>query len=111
MAARPIELRVGGQTYRVLSSAGKEELEALARRVDDKLRELVPPGKSPGPNAMLLAAIAFANDLQEEQARSERLAARARDAVGAMVARVDQAIELTEQSLSKASLSKATSSR
>jgi cell division protein ZapA len=102
MPGRPIELRVGGQTYRVVSSVSKDELETLAQRVDDKLRALVPPGKALGPNALLLAAIALANDLEEERARSERLSARAREAVGQVVGRVDLAIALAEKSLAKA---------
>jgi hypothetical protein len=41
MAARPVELRVGGQSYRVVSSASAEDLERLAAMVDEKLTSLV----------------------------------------------------------------------
>src|SRR5688572_11332684 len=63
MAGRTVQLRVGGQTYRVLSSAGEEELQRLAAVVDQKLASVVPPGRPVTPQAMLLAALALAHDL------------------------------------------------
>src|SRR5687768_5480560 len=38
MGAAPVELRVGGQTYRVVASAEEAELRRLADMVDARLR-------------------------------------------------------------------------
>jgi cell division protein ZapA len=95
MASRTVQLRVGGQTYRVVSSANEEELGRLAAIVDDKLRAMVPNGRAITPQAMLLAAMALAHDLEEERARSRQLSGRARDAFGRMLERVDAALATT----------------
>jgi cell division protein ZapA len=95
MASRTVQLRVGGQTYRVVSSASEEELGRLAAIVDDKLRAMVPNGRAITPQAMLLAAMALAHDLEEERARSRQLSGRARDAFGRMLERVDAALATT----------------
>jgi len=92
MASRTVQLRVGGQTYRVVSSADEEELGRLAAIVDEKLRAMVPSGRPISPQAMLLAAMALAHDLEEERARSRQLSGRARDAFGRMLERVDAAL-------------------
>src|SRR5262245_32761534 len=92
MAGRQVSLRVGGQTYRVVTSASEEELQRLAAVVDGKLSEVVPKGRPVTPQAMLLAAISLAHDLEEERARSQDLAARARGAFGKMLERVDAAL-------------------
>jgi cell division protein ZapA len=92
MAGRTVQLRVGGQTYRVVSSASDEELRRLAAVVDEKLASVCPPGRVVTPQAMLLAAMALAHDLEQERARVERLSARARGAFGRLLERVDAAL-------------------
>src|SRR6185369_4400311 len=87
-----VQLRVGGQTYRVVTSASEDELQRLAAVVDQKLATVVPPGRQITPQAMLLAAMALAHDLEEERARSTSAAQRARGAVGRMIERVDAAL-------------------
>lgn len=93
MAGRTVQLRVGGQTYRVVSSASEEDLLRLAAVVDARLAKVVPPGRLVTPQAMLLAAIALAHDLEQEQAKSAELATKARGAIGRMLERVDAALE------------------
>jgi cell division protein ZapA (FtsZ GTPase activity inhibitor) len=63
MSGAPVELRVGGQTYRVVASAGEEELRRLATIVDARLRAVSPPGRPVSPHALLLAAMSLAHDL------------------------------------------------
>lgn len=92
MASRAVQLRVGGQSYRVVSSATEEELARLAAIVDEKLRSLVAPGRPMPPQALLLAALALAHDLEEERARVRQLSGRARDAFGRILERVDAAL-------------------
>ncbi|WP_437633601.1 cell division protein ZapA [Sorangium sp. So ce854] len=92
MARRTVQLRVGGQTYRVVTSASDEELQRLAAVVDQKLATVVPAGRSVTPQAMLLAAIALAHDLEQERTRAAAIAGRARDAFGRILQRVDTAL-------------------
>jgi cell division protein ZapA len=92
MPGRTVHLRVGGQTYRVVTSASDEELQRLAAVVDQKLADLVPPGRVVRPEAMLLAAMALAHDLEEERSRAAEQAAHTRMAFGRMLERVDAAL-------------------
>lgn len=92
MAGRTVQLRVGGQTYRVVTTASEQELQRLAAVVDDKLAAVVPPGKPITPQAMLLAAMALAHDLEEERARTRALVGRTRVTFGRILERVDQAL-------------------
>jgi cell division protein ZapA len=84
-----VQVRVGGQTYRVVTSATDEELKHLAGIVDEKIAEVVPAGRNVTPQAMLLAAIALAHDLEAERARSSAIAHKARTAYGRMIERVE----------------------
>jgi len=95
MARRTVQLRVGGQNYRVVTSATDEELQRLAAVVDQKLATLAGPGRTVTPQSMLLAAMALANDLEEERARSAQVTGRAREAFGRILARVDAALTTT----------------
>ena len=93
MPSQAVQLRVGGQSYRVVSSAGEDELRRLAAVVDEKLSEVVPPGRTVTPHALLLAALALAHDLEEERARSAAVVERARGAFGRVLERVDAALD------------------
>src|ERR1700750_1712531 len=95
MAGQAVQLRVGGENYRVVSSAGEAELRRLAALVDAKIAAVVPPGRSVTPQALLLAAMSLAHELEEERARSRAVAERARGAFGRMLERVDAALEAT----------------
>lgn len=93
MGRRTVQLRVGGQTYRVVTSASDEELQRLVAVVDEKLATVVPPGRAVTPQAMLLAAMALAHDLAEERARGTALAGRFREAFGRILERVDAVLD------------------
>jgi cell division protein ZapA len=92
MGRRTVQLRVGGQTYRVVTSASDDEIQRLASAVDEKLALVVPPGRMVNPQAMLLAAMALANDLEEERARSAALTDQYKTAFGRILQRVDAAL-------------------
>ena len=92
MQAEPVELRVGGQTYRVVASAGQEELRRLAAIVDDRLRAITPPGRQVPPQALLLAALSLAHDLEEEKSKNAKLATRSREMLGSILTRIDAAM-------------------
>jgi cell division protein ZapA len=93
MARRSVDLRIGGQSYRVVSSASEEELRRLASRVDQKVAELTPAGKSAPPQALALAAIALAHDLEVEQGRRLMLERRSRDMLRRVLVRVESALD------------------
>lgn len=92
MSAEPVELRVGGQVYRVVASAGEEELRRLAAVVDARLRQVTPAGRQISPHSLLLAALSLAHDLEEERSRTAKLAARSREMLGSILTRIDAAI-------------------
>lgn len=96
MNQAPVELRVGGQTYRVIASAGEAELKHLAGLVDARLRELTGPGRALSPQALLLAAIALAHDLEQERERSRQLEARCRETLSSVLHRIDAALEAAD---------------
>ena len=92
MGGRAVQVRVGGQTYRLVTSASEEELLRLANMVDQKLVATLGPGRAGSPQSMLLAAMALAHDLEQERARSGALAVRTRSVFERMVERIDQVL-------------------
>jgi cell division protein ZapA len=97
MSGTPVELRVGGQTYRVVASSGEEELKRLAEIVDARLRSLTSAGRQVSPHSLLLAALSLAYDLEEERARRTKLEARSREMLGSLITRIDAAISATAE--------------
>ncbi|MEN9577027.1 MAG: hypothetical protein RJA70_36 [Pseudomonadota bacterium] len=102
-AQRPVDLKIGGRNFRVVSSAAPEALQQLGSLVEIKLRELGGVQTS-HPQAFLLVALALANDLVEERAArtSEKgevdtLRRRSADSVREMLVRVDQALEHVDE--------------
>lgn len=94
MSRAPVELRVGGQTYRVVASAGEDQLKRLAGLVDERLRELAGPGRAISPQSLLLAAISLAHDLEEERARREAIEVRSKEMLRSVLQRIDAALEV-----------------
>lgn len=102
MDRAPVELRVGGHTYRVVGNAGADELQRLASIVDGKLREL--NGSSAyHPQSLLLVAMSLAHELELERSRrrdaetrSRDVEARSREMLRNLLERVDAAIEMVD---------------
>jgi cell division protein ZapA len=94
MERRPIQLRVAGQTYKVVSTADEDELRHLATLVDERVGQLVPKGRAVPANAILLAAIALAHDLEEERSRRTSLERRTRDVLRRVLLRIDHALDI-----------------
>ncbi len=92
MDGRPVQLRVAGQSYKVVSSASEDELQRLADAVSAKITELTPKGRATNPSSILLAAIALAHDLEEERARRTRIERRAREMLRSVIGRIDAAL-------------------
>jgi cell division protein ZapA len=90
---RTVELRIAGQSYRVVSSAPEEDLRRLAQVVGAKLAEVVPKGRPVPPQAMLLAAMALAHEVETVRGEREVLERRTRDLLRRAMIRIDDALE------------------
>jgi len=96
MAGSPVDLKVGGQTYRVVASAEEAELKRLADLVDARLRSVSAPGRPISPQSLLLAAISLAHDLEEEKRKRLALEVRSKEMLKSVLARIDAAIEASD---------------
>jgi cell division protein ZapA len=92
MDGRPVSLRVAGQAYKVFSSASEEELQRLADTVSAKVEELANGSKGTAPQAVLLAAMALAHELEKERARRVFVERRAQDMLRRVLGRIDDAL-------------------
>ena len=92
MDDRPISLRIAGQSYKVVSSSSEEELQRLAGTVNAKVEEIAPPGKAANGQAVLLAAIALAHELEQERARRVNVERRAKDMLKRVLGQLDDAL-------------------
>jgi cell division protein ZapA len=97
MAGSPVELKVGGQTYRVVASAEETELKRLADLVDARLRSMSAPGRPISPQSLLLAAISLAHDLEEEKRKRVQLELRSKDMLRSVLSRIDAALEASDE--------------
>ena len=88
-----MQLRVAGQTHRVVTTATDGDLKRFVSVIEDKLAELSPRGRAFHPQALLLATLALAHDLEEERARSQRIETRARETLSRLLERIDAALE------------------
>ncbi len=93
MDRRTVQLQVAGQSYKVVSTAPESDLHRLAAAVDAKVAQVVPRGRTVPPQAMLLAAIALAHELEEERSRREALERKTRDVLRRVLVRIDDALD------------------
>jgi cell division protein ZapA len=93
MDTRPVQLTIGGQSFRVVSSADERELQRLADAVSAKVAELTPRGKPAPAQAVVLAAIALAHELEQERARRIAVEEKARDMLRRVLVRLDDALD------------------
>ena len=93
MGSSPVELTVGGKTYRVVASEEEAVLQHLAAVVDSKLRDVSRPGRPVAPQAILLVAMTLAHELEEERARRHAVEQRAREMLTSVLQRIDAALE------------------
>jgi cell division protein ZapA len=96
MERRTVQLRVAGQTHRVVTTATDGELKRFVATIEDRLAEVSPRGRAVHPQALLLAALALVHDLEEERERSRRIEARARESLSQLVERIDAALDANE---------------
>jgi cell division protein ZapA len=97
MPGSPVELKVGGQTYRVVASAEETELKRLADLVDARLRSMSAPGRPISPQSLLLAAISLAHDLEEAKRKHAQLEQRSKEMLRSVLSRIDAALEASDE--------------
>ena len=88
-----VEVRVGGQTYRVVGSESADDIQRLAHIVDGKLRELA-TSSAFHPQSMLLVAIALAHEAEQERNRRKEVEQRSKEMLRSLLDRVDAALEM-----------------
>jgi cell division protein ZapA len=96
MDRRTVQLNIAGQSYKVVSSSSEADLQRLASKVDAKVSEVVPRGRPASGNAVLLAAMSLAHELEEEKGRRESLERRTRDVLRRALVRIDDVIEKSD---------------
>lgn len=96
MPSGPVEITVGGQSYRVLSDTDPANLRHLAALVDDQITECNPKGRLSPTQALLYAALMLAEQLEEERSNNQHFTSHARSALQNVLLRVDATIDATE---------------
>jgi cell division protein ZapA len=89
----PVDVRVGQKTYRVVATSDHPTLERLAALVDQKLSQI----DSRHPDALVLAALALAHDVDELGKENQRLRGRTRHMLGTLLSRVDEALDHVDE--------------
>lgn len=93
MSRAAVQLKVAGQTYRVVTSATQEDLQRLADAVEDRMFAATPPGRQPTQQALVLAAITLAHELEEERERRREVEERHRESLRTLLGRIDAVLE------------------
>ena len=93
MERRTVDLRIGGQSYRVVTTAEEAELRRLAEVVTSKLQEVTPKGRPQTPQTLLLAALALAHEAQSEREQRAEVERKTRDLLRRVLVRVEGALE------------------
>lgn len=96
MGEAAVQLKVAGKTYQVVTSAAEEELQRLARKVEDALSGVIPEGRQASPQALVLAAITLAHELEEERAMRIAAEKRHREVLTSLLGRVDRVLSESE---------------
>jgi cell division protein ZapA len=92
MERRTVQLRVSGQTYRVVTTATDGDLKRFVGIIEGKVAEVNPHGRAMPPQALLLAALALAHDVEEARARADRIESRSRETISRLIERIDAAL-------------------
>ena len=100
--SQPVELTVGGKSYRVVASEDEATLRRLAAAVDARLHALVGPSRTVPAQALVLVALALAHELEQEHALRSRQQQRSRTALSRVLGRIDSALASTAPAASPA---------
>jgi cell division protein ZapA len=95
-AKRTVAFSVEGRSYRVVTTASESDLARLAAVVEERLRAIPRTRHSTFEDRVVLAAIALANDVEEQQGRADALRASVHARLEGALRRIDD--ELAEPS-------------
>lgn len=93
MERRTVQLRVAGQTYRVVTTVPDADLKRFVSTLEEKLSEVSPRARVMNPQTLLLAALALAHEVDEQRGRADRVEACAREALCRLLDQIDAALE------------------
>jgi cell division protein ZapA len=93
MAGRTVQVNVRGQSYRLVTSATDEEIRRMEAVVNDKLGQIIAPGRPVPANALLLVSMALAHELEQAKAAAEATRLNTRRSFNQVLGRVDAALE------------------
>lgn len=79
MEKQKTEIRVGGQTYTLLTDEAPETVERLAAAVNEKLNVLLAGGRVSLQQALILTALELAQDAENQRAAAQNLKAQIGD--------------------------------
>src|SRR5690606_29603130 len=74
-------------------SATEDDLQRLAEMVEDRIYAVTPPGRRPTQQALVLAAITLAHELEEERQRRRAAEERHRRSLQTLLGRIDAVLE------------------
>ncbi len=97
MPQEPVELQVGGQVYKVRASTSDAALRRYAELVQERLRQVTGKDSPAHPQALFLAALALAHDLEEERALRLATVEEARTVVSGWIERVEEALDWVDE--------------
>lgn len=95
MSRAAVQLKVAGQTYKVVTSAEEHDLQRLAGAVEDRMYAVTGPGRQPTQQSLVLAAITLAHELEEERELRQRAEERYRTMLESLLGRIDAVLEET----------------
>ncbi len=92
MERRTVQLRVAGQTCRVVTTASDGDLDRFVAMLEDRLANLAGKGRPAAPHAMTLVALGLMHELEETRARAQEREQRAKEALARLLERIDVAL-------------------
>jgi len=102
----PVEVKVGGFSYRVTGSASDAEMHRLAAMVDQRLRRLGAQGHNASPHALLLVAMTLVHELEEERKLREQVEVRSKEMLQSLLQRIEAALEADDAAASSSAESR-----
>jgi hypothetical protein len=92
----PLEIKVGGLSYRLKTDVDPSKLRRLAAIVDEHVSDCNPLGKLSPTQALLYAALTLAEQLDQERTINQTIESTARDSLNQMLYRIDAAIDAVD---------------
>jgi cell division protein ZapA len=92
MSEAAVQLKVAGQTYQVVTSAPESDLKRLAKVVEEALEGVTAKGRQPSPQALVLAAITLAHELEVAREEKRELKERYQRTLTSLLGRVDRVL-------------------